>query len=242
MGKKCKTTWDVVGWDEDVRIIESKITGDNVPVRSYEEAKRNALEKLQAKIRPYLDRIAELENDRFLERGALTPMRVWRAYSVRSAVVAAKTKKRAAELVDETKSGFDTRWYENFGDRWHDLAQQEGVWIPHSNGNDPKAEDYQRCLTRDEAMEILRDFARPYQDVDPQKLLPLVGNKRTDKGTTDDGVAYEITTEAWRSGGTPPEITVHFRISDGNDLIWLPPIVLEREIPKESVAWKEEGF
>ena len=53
---------------------------------------------------------------------------------------------------------------------------------------------------------------------------------------------YEITTEAWRSGGTPPEITVHFRISDGSGVIWIPPIVFEREIPNESVAWKVEGF
>ena len=91
-------------------------------------------------------------------------------------------------------------------------------------------------------MEILRDFSRPYRDVEPHKLLPLVGNKQTVKGTTENGVAYEITTEAWRTGGTSSEITVHFRISDGNCLIWLPPIVLEREIPKESVAWKDEGF
>lgn len=242
MSKRNRTTWNVVGWDADVGVLEVRASGSDEAVRSYEEAKRDAVEKLKSHIRPYLDRIAELENDRFLERGALTPMRVWQAYSVRSAVVAAKTKKRAAELVDETKSGFDTRWYECFGDRWHDLAQQEGVWIPHSNGNDPKSEDFQRCLTRDEAMEILRDFAQPYRDVDPQKLLPLVGNKQTVKGTTENGVAYEITTEAWRSGGTPPEITVHLRINDGSGVICLPQIFVEREIPNESVAWKHEGF
>ena len=242
MVKKCKTTWDVVGLDEDVRIIESKTTGDNVAMRCYEEAKRDAVEKLKSHIRPYLDRIAELEYDRFLERGALTPMRVWRAYRGRGAVVAAKTKKRAAELVDETKSGFNTRWYECSGDRWHDLAQQEGVWTPHSNGDDAPTGEFQRCLTKDEASGILREYVRSYRAAASRELLPLLDNKRTDKGTTDDGVAYEITTEAWRCGGTPPEMTVHFKISDGSGLIWLPPIVLEREIPNESVEWKHEGF
>jgi hypothetical protein len=242
MVKKCRTTWDVVGWDAEVRIIESKITDDNVAVRSYEEAKMDAVEKLKCRISPYLARIGELEGDQFLKRGALPPMRAWQAEFRQKAVVTAKSKKRAAELVSESKYGFDNYWEECDGDWWYGLAQQEGVWFPHSDGNDPKAGEFQRCLTRDEAMEILREFARPYREVDPQELFPLVGNKRTDTGTTDDGVAYEITTEAWRFSGTPPEISVHFRISDGTGVIWMPPLVLEREIPKESVAWKDEGF
>ena len=242
MVQKNKTTWDVVGWDADVRIIEARATEYDVTVKSYEEAKKIALEKLRSHIRPYLARIEELESDQFLKKGAMPPMRIWRSQYGKRLVVTAKTKKRAAELVDETKHGFNTYWYEHFGDPWCDLAQREAVWVPQCDANGATTDKFQRCLMRDEAMEILREYARPYRDVDPRELLPLLGNKRTDKGTTEDGVAYEITTEAWRDHYNSAVMTVQFRICDGSGIIWIPPIVFERDFPKESVAWKDEGF
>lgn len=76
MAKRSKTTWDVVGCDADVRVVEARATEYDVIVKSYEEAKAVALEKLKSHIRPYLARIDELESDHFLKRGALEGRRV----------------------------------------------------------------------------------------------------------------------------------------------------------------------
>jgi len=237
--KKCRTTWKVRGNDADIGIAEFRLT-EGEGAASYEETKTIVLERLRAHIKPFLARIEELESDHFLLRGALPPIKAWQAQFRHEAVVTAKTKKRATELVCETKYGFDTYWEECDGDWWYELARQEAVWHPQVDACDVPTGEFQRCLTVDEATEILREYVRPYRTVDPQKLLPLLESEQSYKATTEDGVAYEITKTAWNYD--PGEITVHFRISDGSGVIWLPSINLERELSKEVVAWKYEGF
>ena len=94
--------WKVVDSGPDTRIAEFKVDNPHDTLLSYEEAKAAALQRLREHVAPYLARIDELEQDVFAEAGALPPLKAWRCHYGFRAVVTAKTKKRAAELAEES--------------------------------------------------------------------------------------------------------------------------------------------
>ena len=211
---KNEKSWKVLGANEDIRIAECRIHNPNETSVSYEEAKATALHMLKEHVAPYLARIAELEQDHFAKSGALPPFRVWkRSYGVEP-VIAAKTKKRAMELVRESRYSFEFDWHECGGGWWNHLAQEEGVWIEKRDDLKHGTGIFYRPLAQEEAEQILETHISPYRTMDIEVLLGQVGQTSTATGVSSEGTPYTITTEVRRSSFNYTEIDVRSEIDD----------------------------
>ena len=149
------TRWKVFGVETDTRVAEFKIENPDDQLMTYEEAKASALQRLKDHVAPYLARIEELEQDVFAETGALPPLRAWKRSYGSNAVITAKTKKRAAELAEESLYGFNIGWDACEGDWWYHLAREEAVWIEEQDDQKQGTGVFYKPLAREEAEQIV---------------------------------------------------------------------------------------
>jgi hypothetical protein len=214
-------------------------------VMPYEEAKALALQRLKDHVAPYLTRIDQLGKDQFLDTGALPPLKAWR-YEFRHAVVTAKTKKRAIELVRTNRYGFDSSWRECCGDWWYHLAHEEAVWIEKQDDRRQGTGVFYKPLDRDEAEQILEQQVSPYRTIGINELLGQVGRTWTATGVSSQGTPYKITTAVRHWDWDEEHICVEAGIDD--DLGWgcQPSKSVKRDLPELAVVgaedWAKEGF
>lgn len=242
-----RTGWKVVGSDAERQIVEYKATEEKDQLLPYGEAKHIALEQLRSHIAPYLAKIEEIERDVFHSVGALPPLKAWsRGYGKWNHVVTAKTKKRAREIVSESKYGFDTGWKECSDYWWYRLASHEAIWVEDQDVFGRGNGKFRRCLTRQEAATILDEHITPYRTIAARRLLPLVGEDREDSEVTSFGTPYKIKTTIRRNYRDDSKLHVECQIEDGQSVIWHPVAHVERVIPQDELvsenAWTTEGF
>ena len=240
------TTWKLIGHDADLRIAEFRIDRNEEANLTYGEAKAKALEQLRDHIAPYLARIDELESDIFQVHGSLPPLKAWQlGYSDRL-IVTSKSKKRAMELVDESRYSFDNRWSECDGDWWYRLAQEEAVWMENRSSTGLGNGTFHRGLKREEASAFLEEYISRYRDMSTFHLLSQVGQRRVDTLIAPFGTPYKIITNVQIYEWSQSTLNVECRIDDGFDVIWHPTITIERALPQFEMAcaidWRKEGF
>lgn len=187
-----KTTWKIVGAGSDTRIAEFTLDHQQEKVMTYGEAKAAALQTLKAHVAPLLARIEELEQDQFLKAGALPPLKAWRQRYGGQAVVTAQTKKRAMEIVDESRYGFNSSWDECKGDWWYHLAHEEAIWMERQDAEKQGTGIFYKPLDRDEGQQLLEQHVAPYRVMDVSELLWLVGNQWNVTGIGLQGTPYKI--------------------------------------------------
>jgi hypothetical protein len=228
-----------------MRIAEFKIDNPHDKLLPYEEAKNEALKKLRDHVAPYLARIEELERDEFAKTGALPPLRAWR-YDYRHTVVTAKTKKRARELANESRYGFETGWDECGGDWWYHLAQEEAIWIEELDDKKQGTGVYYRPVGQEEAEQILEPYLSPYRTMDIYELLGKVGHTSTTTGVNSLGTPYRVTTRIWESGWGKKRVQVTAEIEGCRGWYGRHSLDVERELPEPVVVgteeWAKEGF
>ena len=240
-----KTGWKVTGNDAGRRIAEFKASNENENLLSYEEAKQTALKQLRDQVAPYQIRIAELEGDVFQTAGALPPMKAWQTgYFRKNYLVAATSKKRAREIVGESRHWFDENWSACEGDWWYRLARHESVWMVERDEQGSEIGTFNRCLTQDEAAALLEQHADFYRTIDASHLLRLVGEGLIEANVSTAGTHYKITTTVQQCNWDHANLHVECRIDDGCNLVRHPAIYFGRELPQDAViaGWKTEGF
>lgn len=241
-----KTGWKVIGDDAERRIAEFKASNENENLSSYDEAKHMALNQLRDQVAPYQKRIAELEADLFQTAGSLPPNKAWKKWSPRkTTIVIARTKKRARELVGDSRHWFDSHWSECDGDWWYCLANRESLWIEERNELGSGTDIFQSCLTHDEAEVILESHAESYRTLNISSLLDMVDEELIDSGVTEMGTPYTIRTSVSRFDFVNPTIHVCCEIDDGCDVSFFPTSYVIRALPQVEVAttagWAIEG-
>ena len=242
------TGWKVLGLESDTRIAEFKAENPDNKLVSYEEAKADALKRLRDHVAPYLARIEELEQDEFLETGALPPLKAWRCDYGHKTIVVAKTKKRAAELTGDSQYGFNSSWDVCEGDWWYHLAQEEAVWVEERDDERKGTGVYYKPVSREEAEQILELFISPYRTVDIDELVNMVGQTLTVTSVSSQGTPYRIKIEAEQGVMYPGQegICVRIRIDDCLGWKWLPSASVVRDLPRpdavETEEWAKEGF
>lgn len=240
------TRWKVFGVETDTRVAEFKIENPDDQLMTYEEAKASALQRLKDHVAPYLARIEELEQDVFAETGALPPLRAWKRSYGSNAVITAKTKKRAAELAEESLYGFNIGWDACEGDWWYHLAREEAVWIEEQDDQKQGTGVFYKPLAREEAEQIVEQTISPYRTMSIDVLLGQVGRTSTVTGGSSQGTPYKITTRVERGEYAEEVIFVRVRIDDF--LNWKCPEhswherYLSKLTPTGAVDWAKEGF
>jgi hypothetical protein len=196
------TGWKMVDYDENTRIAEFKADESDNELVSYEEAKAQALKKMKDHVAPYLARIQDLEQDTFAETGALPPLKAWRCDYSHKAIVVAKTKRRAAELMEESRYGFNLSWFECEGDWWYHLAQEEAIWVEELDDKERGTGVFYKPVSGKEAKNILEPYLSAYRTMDIDDLLKRVDQTSTDTGISSEGTAYKIKFEVrnWDKG------------------------------------------
>lgn len=245
------TGWKIVDSGSETRIAEFTVVNSYDNVMAYAEAKAAALQRLNDHVAPYLARIKELEQGQFAETGALPPLKAW-GYDRRHAVVTAKTKKRAIELAEETRYGFDSDWHECLGDWWYHLAHEEALWIEERDDRKQGTGVFYKPLAREEAKQILEPYISPYRTMDIHELLGQVDQISTVTGFSSQGTPYKVTTRIRRWDWDEDEDEDEGRIfvaAEINDCLgWNSSISLDvcRDLPELAVVgaedWPKEGF
>jgi len=190
-----KTTWEVIGNGPDTRVWERRLQpGDKKT--TYEEAKQTALRDLEDHVRPYLKRIDELKSDEFRQRGMFPKMKAWHSNYVR---VIAKTKKRAAEMMKESRYSFNLDYSESVGDSWYPYAADESVWIITRKAEDDSIQ-HQRALPSEEAEALLRKELAEFEVMPLCELLEKVGNKEVREVECSKGLPVRVEVKVNRYG------------------------------------------
>lgn len=208
-----QTTWTVMGDKAELRIAEFRIEPDaNASLKTYQEAKEEALRKLKEHIAPYLTRIEELEADQFKEKGHLPELKAWErdGYRTDDTLVVAKTKKRAAELVGESRYGFNVSYTEASGDWWYPYAAEEGTWSQRG----AESGVYMRALGRELASSLLNAAIEPYLTMPLSELGTLVGQTVCSEGVSTHGTPYQVRIEIVRSLWGEPCINMRGELTD----------------------------
>lgn len=243
--REMKTGWKVIGNDAGRRIAEFRVSDEPEALMRYVDARQIALDQLRNQIAPYLARIKELESDVFEESGALPPLKAWQTeYRSTNYIVAAKSKKRAAELVDESRHWFDSNWSACDGDWWYRLAHEEALWIEKRDEKGLRSVTFHQCLTKDVAAAILEQHATAYRTINPSRLLRLVDEDLIEANVSTAGTPYKITTTVRRYNWGHESLHIECRIDDGCNLVRHPSVYIIHELPQGEVVagWKTEGF
>jgi hypothetical protein len=240
-----RTGWKVIGSGADTRVAEFKGDNSQDTRLSYEEAKASALQRLKDYVAPYLARIEELEQDRFLDSGTLPLLKAW-SYEYANAVVTAKTKKRAMELTEETRYGFDCSWRECGGEWWYRLAREEAVWIEERNDRKQGTGVFFKPVKREEAEQIVDSYISPYRTIGIVELIGQVGRTSTATGVSSQGTPYKVTTEVRHWDWDEEHIYVNVEIDDCLGWGWRPSKSVKRDLAELAVIgandWIKEGF
>ena len=240
------TGWRMVDWDENTRIAEFKIDNPHDKLVSYEEAKAEALKRLRDHVAPYLARIEELEQDKFVEAGALPPLKAWRCDYSHKAIVVAKTKRRAAELTRESRYGFNLSWHKCKDEWWYHLAHEEAIWVEERDDQKQGTGVFYKPLSREEAEQILEPHISPYRTMNIDELLALVGQTTTMTGISSQGTPYKIKTEVRRWDWDKERIRVEAVVDDCLGWGWRLSVSVDRDLPEpvvvETEEWAKEGF
>jgi hypothetical protein len=123
--------WEVIGEGRETAIYET----DNGTL-SYEEAKAKALQQLDESLRPALIRVEEIKADKYQSKGKKPPFKAWKSRDDETLVIA-KTKKRAMELLGDSRAYFDSDYCQEPGWWWYEYAQEESVWEAEGRGQWP---------------------------------------------------------------------------------------------------------
>jgi len=241
------TGWKMVDSGPDTRIAEFKTDNPNDALVSYQEAKADALKRLKDHVAPYLARIEELEQDMFVEAGALPPLKAWKQEYSHS-VITAKTKKRAMELAGESRYRFDSSWRECADDWWYHLAHEEAVWVEELDEQERGTGIFYKPLAREEAKQIIEPLLSPYRTMNIDELLALAGQTLTATGISSQGIPYKITTEVEQGTSVSSgQEVICVQIGIDADRGWmLPWVSVLRDLPERVVVgteeWVKEGF
>lgn len=233
-----KKGWMVRGQGAELQIVEHRASEQDYDfdkLCSYEEAKAQALQRLQEHAQPYLDRIADISSDTFKASRALPHFRAW-YHSKR--VVVAKTKKRAMELAHISRYEFENYWEECGGYWWYQLAQAEGLWV-----EDKDTSEFVRSMMKEEADGILASYETKCMSMDIQQLLSLAGSKIVESGESSVGTPYTVTVRIYKPDWIPGQVHVNINVDDGLGWHGRFCTFLRRDIPQpEVVDWIQEGF
>lgn len=230
-----RTTWKVVGDGADIWVAEVRVDDPQEAVVSYADAKAAALQKLREHVEPYLARIDELEEDQFLEMGAVPSYRAWvRSYDPKI-IVAAKTKKRAVELANTTRYSFDADWRECGGEWWYRLAHEEGIWFEEQDERKWGTGKFYRPIEYEESHHILEQHIAAYLTIDVLDLLKQVGASSV-TGVSSHGTAYTIKTKVRQAIVAQGQegIRVDCEIDHCRGWYYRDSLSLERELPEPS--------
>lgn len=230
-----------MGAESQIRPVEVKLNRDD-ETQSYSQARELALTQLRDHVDPYLDQISRLESDEFSLTRRLPQFKAWR-YARRNAVVVAKTKKRACEIVRESRYGFDQYWRECDGDWWYDLASDEGLWIEETDEKKVGTGVFYHPISREEKKQIAEGYAAQFRSMDIFDLLTRVGQRITETGEHETGTPYRIDVRFEVRSFDPDKVAVEITVDDHLGWYCSEYQTVYRDIPREpTFNWGDEGF
>jgi hypothetical protein len=186
MQTKMKTSWKVV--KNGVNTVVYEIRGNEG--QTYAQSQQEAVAHLESLARPYLERLEALRADEFLERGRLPDLQVWENSRLR---VAAKTKKRAMELLRCSRDSFDSCYVVlNDGNWWYSFAREERVWARQRDRHGLLTEWHVKVLTEEEVETLLKAAFAPYKRMAFSELERLVDEEVLSQGVTPAGAPYSL--------------------------------------------------
>lgn len=121
--------WKLIGSATETRLVEC-----DEGTLSYDEAKLAARKQLNDCLGPLTVRLGEIEQDIDWAKGKKPICKAWVSDYGNKTLVTAKTKKRAAEIVGYSRSGFDGAFTRCNDLWWYEYAQEEGEWVRASIG------------------------------------------------------------------------------------------------------------
>lgn len=210
-----KQGWRLTGDGPNLAIAEVKQHND-LGLTSYSEAREQVLTKLRRHVQPYLDQIERLECDEFAATGRLPEFKAWQHswYGRPYTLVFAKTKKRAIELVEDTRYGFEESWEPCEGTWWYEHCVEEGVFVEETDENNRGTGVFLRPLSREEKDEFAEQFIAPYRTMSAEKLLSKVGRQFVSTGESRHGTPFRATVAVEESHRST-ELWVHAEVDDG---------------------------
>ena len=238
-----KQGWRLTGDVPNLAIAEVKQHND-LGLTSYSEAREQALTKLRRHVQPYLDQIERLESDECAATGRLPEFKAWQhSRGRRHTLVLAKTKKRAIELVEGTRYGFEESWEPCGGTWWYEYAVEEGVFVEETDENNRGTGVFLRPPSREEKDEIVERFAAPYRTMSEEKLLSKVGRTFVSTGEGRHGTSFRVTVTVEESHRRS-ELWVQAEVDDGLEHFGGGGrAYFHRKVPaSESCNWIKEGF
>jgi hypothetical protein len=147
--RNMKTTWITERDEGQIKFGEVPCTTDDQPV-SYSEAKTKSLDTLQGEIDVLISLRRRIEMDE--SKWAYPDTKAWINYT-EDRLVIAKTKKRARELVGETRYCLDNDWSPVAGHWWYPYGAEESEW-GRTTSND---EVWLRPLPKEEAEKLANE-------------------------------------------------------------------------------------
>ncbi len=229
-----KKGWMVRGQGAELEIVGHRASEQDYAfdkLGQYEEAKAQALQRLQEHVQPYLDRIADISSDTFKASRALPPFRAWH-HAKR--VVVAKTKKRAMELAHISRYEFENCWEECDGCWWYNLAQAEGLWVEK---RDKDTSEFVRTMMKEEADGILALYEAKYMSMDILQLLSLAESESFESGESSVGTPYTVKVVVFQPEWVD-QVNVYISIDDG--LGWHGRSSTSRW--RKVIDWSKEGY
>jgi len=207
--------WRAIGNGPNLAIAEVRLSGSE-ELTSYQEAKEEALVTLRNHVQRYLDQIERLESDNFAATGRLPEFKAWELswYGRPYTLVFAKTKKRAIELVEDTRYGFEESWEPCEGTWWYEHCVEEGVFVEETDENDRGTGVFLRPLSREEKDEFAEQFIAPYRTISAEKLLSKVGRQFVSTGVGRHGTPFRVTVTVEESY-CRSELWVQAEVDDG---------------------------
>jgi hypothetical protein len=235
--------WRKIGNGSNLAIAEVRLSGSEV-LTSYQEAKEEALVTLRNHVQPYLDQMERLESDNFAATGRLPELKAWELswYGRPHTLVFAKTKKRAIELVEDTRYGFEESWEPCEGTWWYEHGVEEGVFVEETDENNRGTGVFLRPLSREEKDEFAEQFIAPYRTMSAEKLQSKVGRKFVSTGEGRHGTPFRATVTVEESYHST-ELWVHAEVDDGLGYFGCGGACFHRKVPvSESCNWIKKGF
>lgn len=246
-----KQGWILSGLDAGLEIYETRLSENETRfsrLTTYVEARDSAIKQLQEHVQPYLDKIAELQNDSFKVPNRLPTCKAWfqrHSTGVKTSVcrvVAAKTKKRAIELAGISRYEFDNAFDDCLGNWWFHLAQEEGIWVSDYNSALEEKEKFVRPLSSVEACIIAEEMKERCRTIPFDGLLSMLGEEIVEEGESTLGTPYTVRVHIFPNES---ETRVRVNIDVTDDLYHGGRFyeTLNREIPSlAEVDWVKEGF
>lgn len=192
MSTNRKTTWEVIGTGAETRIHE--VPGNNG--KTYEDAKKEAIDRLEEIVRPYVTRLIGLGTDIFREQGRLPELKVCVS---NTRLVSAKTKIRAVELLGCSRYDFDQGFCGAApqDDWWYTFAREEGAWVRRRDKNGMRTGEYTELPRREDIDTLLDAALADYMRMPFTLLEPLEGERQTIERCRGKAYLITITVERW---------------------------------------------